>query len=187
MATELSLPQKMDVYGMSSEPDTHTTSRTCSSLMPGARIWTVRAFVRVFGSGQVALRSRRDSEQHWDVGLLLATERVLECGHVPRPEPNIRGGLVLESVPVLYKDMIAVDGNSLYGTMMSELGIFCDRCVSSCCAQGLREKLGVDVPENANVMKADSMITTTGVSVTRTADTYLGIAWGGPPPSEAPS
>lgn len=95
-------------------------------------------------------------------------------------ERAFEGGLGLEPVPGIYKGMIVIDGNCLYGTIMSKLGIFVDSCASSSSAQGLSEELGVDVPENLNVVRVDSMITTSSVIVMRTADTDWCIARGGP-------
>lgn len=86
-------------------------------------------------------------------------------------ERAFEGGLVLEPVPGIYKGLIVIDGNSLYGAIMLKLGISVGRCMSSSSAQDLSEKLGVDILKNSNVMKVDSMITTSSVIVMRTADT----------------
>ncbi|CAO2654872.1 Nn.00g116050.m01.CDS01 [Neocucurbitaria sp. VM-36] len=53
------------------------------------------------------------------------------------------GGYVLEPRPGCYKGAIVIDGNSLYGSIMMELDIFVDRCISAHTLEGLLEKAGV--------------------------------------------
>lgn len=42
-------------------------------------------------------------------------------------ETDFEGGFVLEPEPRCYKGMIQIDGNSLYASLMANIGIFIDR------------------------------------------------------------
>lgn len=95
-------------------------------------------------------------------------------------ERRIEGGLVLDPVPGVYKGVIMIDGNSLYGTIMSELGIFVDRCASSPTLVGLSQKMGVQLPTTADTLQVGDISTNDAAVVMRTKSVYLGIVRGGP-------
>ncbi|KAI1167043.1 hypothetical protein F5B18DRAFT_519261 [Nemania serpens] len=73
-----------------------------------------------------------------------------------------------------------IDGNSLYATIMSELGIFVDRCASSPTLEGLSEKIGIDLPEGSFGIVHGDIIADKDVILMRSKDVYLAIVRGGP-------
>ena len=71
-------------------------------------------------------------------------------------ERLFEGGFVFEPRPGCYKGAVVIDGNSLYGSIMSGLGIFIDRCSSSRSARDLCDRIGVDVEHDLeNIEKGD--------------------------------
>ncbi|RYP85482.1 hypothetical protein DL770_005040 [Monosporascus sp. CRB-9-2] len=95
-------------------------------------------------------------------------------------ERQIEGGLVLDPVPGVYKGVVTIDGNSWYGTIMSELGIFVDRCASSPTVQGSHEKMGVDLPEGCGAMPIGDLLARDASMVMNIKDVYLSTVRGGP-------
>lgn len=59
-------------------------------------------------------------------------------------EREFEGGFVMDPKPGCYKGVVVIDGNSLYGSIMSKLGIYIDTCVSSVSLQGIAKKLSIE-------------------------------------------
>jgi DNA polymerase elongation subunit (family B) len=90
------------------------------------------------------------------------------------------GGYVLEPRPGCYKGVIVIDGNSLYGSIMVELGIFVDRCISSPTLEGLLEKANMTIPVGMNEPEINDLLELPGMVVMRSTNKYLGVMSGGP-------
>lgn len=88
-------------------------------------------------------------------------------------ERDFEGGFVLEPKPGCYKGVVVIDGNSLYGSIMSQLGIFIDRCVSSPTPRGLAEKLDRDVEEVVARVELDDVVEFEDLILMRSKDAYM--------------
>lgn len=96
-------------------------------------------------------------------------------------EREFEGGFVLEPEPGCYKGVVVIDGNSLYGSIMSQLGIFIDRCVSGSNPIELAKKLEseelipiVSAVEMGDVIEHENLI------LMRSKDEYMCVKRGGP-------
>ncbi|KAF3009533.1 hypothetical protein E8E13_004868 [Curvularia kusanoi] len=56
------------------------------------------------------------------------------------------GGCVPERRPGCYKGVIVINSNSLYGSIMVEMGIFVNRCIPAATLKELLQKANVDMP-----------------------------------------
>lgn len=95
-------------------------------------------------------------------------------------ERQFEGGFVFEPTPGCYRGVVVIDGNSLYASIMSKLGIFIDRCASSRTVMGLGEKMGVHLPEGVDGMMVGDVIDNDYAICMRNVDTYMGIVKGPP-------
>lgn len=67
---------------------------------------------------------------------------------------SFEGGIVLELRAGCYKGLVVIDGNSLYGTIMSRLSIYINRFASLGSLEGLVSKMLIDadsLPESAEI------------------------------------
>ncbi len=94
-------------------------------------------------------------------------------------EKSLEGGYVLEPVPGCYRGVIVIDGNSLYGSIMSSLGVFTDRCASSSTVEGLCSKMRVNTPPGLNLMEIGHIVWNEEMIGMRTPHEYLGVVRGG--------
>ena len=92
-------------------------------------------------------------------------------------EREFEGGFVLEPKPGCYKGVVVIDGNSLYGSIMSKLGIFIDRCASSDSPLGLAHKLDRDLDAELHLelerVEEDDVIEYADLILMRSKDTYM--------------
>ena len=95
-------------------------------------------------------------------------------------EREFEGGFVLEPKPGCYKGVVVIDGNSLYGSIMSRLGIFIDRCASSSTARGLAHKLGRDVEQELGFVDVGDVVESRDLIMMRSDDAFLCVVKGGP-------
>lgn len=95
-------------------------------------------------------------------------------------EREFEGGFVLEPEPGCYKGVIQIDGNSLYGSLMSKIGIFIDRCARSTTIEGLEKKTGLKMPPTLKEMEFGNVIEDANVIGMRDAEGYM-IVCKGPP------
>lgn len=70
-------------------------------------------------------------------------------------------------------------GNSLYRTVITEMGIFLDRFTSSFTISGLH-KTNVSLPEGCDGIHVGDLMVNTSSKVAKASDTYFGIIGGGP-------
>ncbi|KAI1291212.1 hypothetical protein F5Y03DRAFT_403558 [Xylaria venustula] len=175
MASVLGLPPKLDVDGMMILP---TDDYDLTDML-------------IYNCRDSDLHACPASKTPWNnVGQMVFCVQQSEClasgmcldlsSTSESDEHQIEGGLVLDPIPGVYKGVIMIDGNSLYATIMSELGIFVDRCASSTTAAGLAEKMGVIIPTETKGMMVGDVIVRDSCIVMRTNDVYLGIVRGGP-------
>lgn len=66
-------------------------------------------------------------------------------------DARFEGGYIVPPVPRCYKGImvIVIDGSSLYGSLISKLQIFVDRCTSAKSSLSLPSRLSVALPEEA--------------------------------------
>lgn len=95
-------------------------------------------------------------------------------------EREFEGGFVLDPEPGCYKGVVVIDGNSLYGSIMSKLGIFIDRCTSSRSAHGLAARLDRDVEHVLEQVRVDDVVEHEDLILMRTNDTFLAVQRGPP-------
>lgn len=95
-------------------------------------------------------------------------------------ELEFEGGFVLEPVAGCYKGVIVIDGNSLYGSIISKLGIFIDRCASGVSLEDLSTKVGSDLTKYKGVVLVDDVLDVHGYIIMRNKDVYMCIKKGGP-------
>lgn len=95
-------------------------------------------------------------------------------------ERDFEGGFVLEPTPGCYKGVIQIDGNSLYGSLMSKIGIFVDRCARSQTIQGLKHKIGITPPPTMKKMEIGGVIESTEFVGMRDEFGYMVIKKGPP-------
>lgn len=101
-------------------------------------------------------------------------------GTMESDEREFEGGFVFEPRPGCYKGVVVIDGDSLYGSIMSGLGIFIDRCASSRTARGLSERVGQDLDQELGSMKVGDVIRCQGVILMRDSSEYMCIIPGPP-------
>ncbi|KAH7001770.1 hypothetical protein B0J12DRAFT_587644, partial [Macrophomina phaseolina] len=95
-------------------------------------------------------------------------------------ERQFEGGFVFEPTPGCYRGVVVIDGNSLYASIMSKLGIFIDRCASSTTITGLYDKMNVPLPEGLDKLKPGDVCDNEYSICMRNVDTYMGIVRGPP-------
>lgn len=95
-------------------------------------------------------------------------------------ENQFEGGFVLEPEPGCYKGVIQIDGNSLYGSLMSKIGIFIDRCARSKTIEGLKLKIRMDVPKEMCLMEIGDVVENDKMVGMRDEHGYL-VSIKGPP------
>lgn len=95
-------------------------------------------------------------------------------------ERDFEGGFVLDPKAGCYKGVVVIDGNSLYGSIMSKLGIFIDRCASSPTAQGLAHKLAADLGDVLTRVEIGSIIEHENLILMRSEDAYMAVEIGPP-------
>jgi DNA polymerase elongation subunit (family B) len=79
-------------------------------------------------------------------------------GTAESDEREFEGGFVFEPKPGCYKGVVVIDGDSLYGSIMSKLGIFVDRCASAGSARELAERVGRDIEQALDEMEIGDVI-----------------------------
>lgn len=70
----------------------------------------------------------------------------LGCDTTGAEQRKFKDGYILEPMPGCYQGVVMVDGNSLYGLLVSGLGIFIDRCTSSGSLEELSSGLDMIFP-----------------------------------------
>ncbi|KAI6986063.1 hypothetical protein KC359_g8924 [Hortaea werneckii] len=89
-------------------------------------------------------------------------------------EREFEGGFVLEPETGCYKGVVVIDGNSLYGSIMSKIGIFIDRCMSSVTAHGLVVKLGLpDLLPVLEQVRVDDVVEHEDLILMRSENSYM--------------
>lgn len=101
-------------------------------------------------------------------------------GSANADERDFEGGFVLEPKPGCYKGVVVIDGNSLYGSIMSKLGIFIDRCASSRTRSGLGQKLGLDLDDVLERVEVGDVVEHENLILMRSQDAYMSVERGGP-------
>ncbi|RYP54113.1 hypothetical protein DL768_001115 [Monosporascus sp. mg162] len=155
MANKLGLPEKLDVDGMMIEARDD------------------------YDMTDMLTYNCRDSDLHaWVAKELTMCERLTmfasvdkSCIHDAIANVGMMVFCVQQSCSIPFlastRASIMIDGNSLYGIIMSELGIFVDRCASSSTVQGLSHRMPV-----GDLLVNDRSL------VMKTRDMYLGIVRG---------
>ncbi|KAK5162688.1 uncharacterized protein LTR77_011241 [Saxophila tyrrhenica] len=95
-------------------------------------------------------------------------------------DQKFEGGYVVAPRPGCYKGVIMIDGNSLYGSLMSKLQIFIDRCASAKNPTALQAKVDPALPESAHTMVVGDVVWNEHVIVMRTKRSYIAVVQGGP-------
>lgn len=95
-------------------------------------------------------------------------------------DKQFEGGFVLEPEPGCYKGVIQIDGNSLYGSLMSKIGIFIDRCAKSTTIPGLEQKTGMNMPTGMREMEIGNVIENEYLVGMRDEDGYMIVLKGSP-------
>jgi hypothetical protein len=68
---------------------------------------------------------------------------------------------------------VVIVGDSLYGSIMSGLGIFIDRCTSSRTAVGISERIGIDVTDKLEAMDKGDVTRHNGVILMKDDHEYM--------------
>jgi DNA polymerase elongation subunit (family B) len=112
----------------------------------------------------------------------LSNGEMLDLGRntMSTEDQKFEGGYVVPPRPGVYKGVIMIDGNSLYGSLMSKLQIFIDRCASGRNPTELQAKVDVDLPEEVHLMPPGDVIWNERVIVMRTKRSYIAVVQGGP-------
>lgn len=95
-------------------------------------------------------------------------------------DQKFEGGYVVSPRPGCYKSVIMIDGNSVYGSLMSKLQIFTDRCASGKNPIALQTKVDVPLPESMHKMPVGDVVWNEYVIVMRTRKSYIAVVQGGP-------
>ena len=95
-------------------------------------------------------------------------------------EREFEGGFVLEPKPGCYKGVVVIDGNSLYGSIMSKLGIFIDTCTSSESKHGLELKLGRGLGHVLERLSVDDVVEHDDLILMKSENTFLCVIRSGP-------
>lgn len=110
----------------------------------------------------------------------MSMNMILDLSRNPNAdEMEFEGGFVLEPRPGCYKGVVVIDGNSLYGSIMSKVGIFIDRCMSSPTAVGLCRKLGRDLEHVLRDIDVDDVVEHEDLVLMRTGDAFMCVKRGG--------
>lgn len=91
---------------------------------------------------------------------------------------SIRGYVVLPTMGC-YEGVIVIDGNSLYGSLMSQLQVFVDTCTSVTTARSLYTRTAVALPE-AYTMQIGDVVWNQHVIVMRSKNAYISVIQGQP-------
>lgn len=95
-------------------------------------------------------------------------------------EREFEGGFVLDPKPGCYKGVVVIDGNSLYGSIMSKLGVFIDRCASSSTSSGLERKLGASLGDALDRIEIGDVVEHENLILMRSENAYMAVELGPP-------
>jgi DNA polymerase elongation subunit (family B) len=88
---------------------------------------------------------------------------------------NFERGYVLEPISGCYKGVLVINGNSLYGSIIVELGMFVDRCISAPTRESLLTKIGARVASDIGNIRKDDSVELPVLIVIKMSAEYLGI------------
>ncbi|KAL9631170.1 MAG: hypothetical protein Q9164_006031 [Protoblastenia rupestris] len=135
----------------------------------------------LFYAGEDILKPvlKRDRRQHRQ-SVAVSFNTVLNLGfNSNSDERSFEGGFVLEPRPDCYKKVVVIDGNSLDGSIMSELRIFSNRCASSTTRVRLKHKLGVKLDSVLKRVEVGDAVEYDNGVLMRSADMYISVERGG--------
>lgn len=194
MAKELGVPRKMDTDSMAIEPSDDydmTNMAKYNTRDSDMHVWVCKRTTMCERMCKLAGSSRSTM---WDAiadntgvmtsclmqSVAISKGKVLDLGRNASntDDRKFKGGYVLDPLPRCYQGIVMMDGNSLYGSLMSQLGIFIDRCTSAPSSEELSSNIGVVLPMDAYEMEPDDVIWTDSIIMMRTDETYIGIIRG---------
>lgn len=110
----------------------------------------------------------------------ISTGKMLDLGRdtTGAEDRKFKGGYVEKPVPGCYQGVVMMDGNSLYGSLMSQLGIFIDRCASAPSLEELSMIMDQVFPASAHEMMYDDVMWTDTMKLMRTETAYIGVIRG---------